>query len=253
MSNPENIMPSKYKIIDLETEPDFDEVLKGCKPYPKFDPDKVPLGNAKKPETVAQKIAEAEEAHNLPGAEKAYFKAFADKHCKLVPEYSKICTIGTKSNDTDRFAIMPKEMTERDMIKEAWEIIADSTYKIIGHSIVDFDFRMLIKRSWLLQVKIPYGVYNLKGGRIYTPDRIIDVGEMWNLGEYKGDLMRSGRRWSLSYIAERLRVACPREYEITGDTFHLYWNSDDPHDHITARDYLKDDLTETEKVYLRLK
>lgn len=253
MSNPNELMPSKYKMLDLETGPDLEEARKGCGPYPKFDPDKVPLGNAKKPETVELKIEAARISHDLPETEEAYYKAFADKHCKRVPEYSKICTVGVKDSESGMFSIMPIDMTEREMIAEAWEIISDATYKIIGHSIVEFDFRMLIKRSWILGVKIPYGAYNLKGGRIYTPGRIIDVADMWNLGEYKGDLMRNGRRWSLSYIAKRLGVESAREYEVTGATFHEYWNSEDPHDHITARDYLKDDLLETERVYLRLK
>jgi len=242
------IIASRFEVMDLETRPDKEAARKHQKPYPDFDPDKVALGNATKPDTIARIKKDAKDKHALKSTEKAYYDDYAKKHCGLVPEFSQICTIGFRT-DEGKSNILPKEMPEEEMIKMAWSHLSNSRFKIVGHSFSTFDIRMLVKRSWILKVHIPYGIVSFRGNRMYTCERIMDIANMWNCGVYEKDLMNKRIQWSLSYIAGVLGVAQPRNYEVKGATFHESWDSDDVADQSSARDYLYDDLLETDNCY----
>jgi len=228
------------KIIDLETRPRKDLARKHAKPYPTFDEDTVKCGNLG-PDKAREKRIKASDDHDA-GEEKYYLKKEED--AGLVPEFSEICTIGFLHAE-GKIEILEKSMSETQMIMQAWDYIKDARYKFAGHTVKNFDLRMLIKRSWLLGIKIPMGMFNVKGGRLYPTERIIDIAEVWNLGESNYDLMKDCRQWSLSYIAKQFGVECKRDYPVKAKTFHKFWDSDQSDDNAMAIQYVTDDLIET--------
>ncbi len=52
--------------------------------------------------------------------------------------------------------------------------------KIIGFNIVGFDLPYLIRRSWIKSVPICEGI---KRGRYFNDSHVIDLAEIWRLGE----------------------------------------------------------------------
>ncbi len=236
----------KRKILDIETRKKKDMARQLAKPYASFDPDDVKTGNFG--ETAAK--AKIEKARADHAEKEIKYYAGKEKHAGLVPECSEICTIGWIHED-DRLEIYDSKMSESQMLTATWDEFHRGTH-IIGHTIIKFDLAMLIKRSWILGVKVPDGIYTMKGTRIYFTERIIDIATLWNLGESTWDLMKDGRQWSCSYIAKVLGCARPREYDVTGETFANFWDSPEKKDNDAAVEYLTDDLLETSCIYNKL-
>ena len=71
---------------------------------------------------------------------------------------------------------------ETDIINEFWDRFEHSVgASFIGHYIKGFDVPFIMRRSWLLGIKIPFGVIN---GRYLSP-RFIDTMEVWSCGVFK--------------------------------------------------------------------
>ena len=236
--------------FDLETGANLEMARELCGDYPKFDPDKVPLGNAKKPETIEAKIEEAREKHDKPETIDKFYSDFAKKHCKLVPEMSFIPVLTMMSDDIITHLVSKTGEKEEETLKEFWErYSSDRLIKYVGHSIFKFDLDMLIKRSLILGVHVPSSVYSLMGRRIMFSDRFVDIVDLWMLGTHSSEYMRNGRKYSLDYIAKALGVSQPRDYPVNGENFFQYLTSDNKDDVKLAMKYCADDVIEPDAIY----
>lgn len=142
-------MPHLNKIIDLETAPLPDVKERIQKLYP-FDPDKVALGNAKKPETVERVIEEARQQHVPKLLEKA----------QLDPALSYVCGVGMVTMEE------PEKMQidiargiddEKTIVSDAIGRFHEKNaiVRLVGWNVKAFDMAYLWKRLWINGMKAP--------------------------------------------------------------------------------------------------
>ncbi len=218
--------------FDIETAPLPDVEQRIHDLYP-FNPDKVSLGNAKKPETVERIIEEARKAHVPDLLEKA----------ALDPLLSHICAIGWWSPKEDEPVLMQASAGgEPQMLRAFWGRIEKSWTgeytRWVGFNIAEFDIPFLFKRSWLIGVQPFYNVYK---GR-WLDDRIADIRQIW--GFY--DRYAKGK---LSDVAKVLGCVYPdRPDDVDGKDFYKVLKSDPD----KAFAYLKSDLYETREIAKRI-
>lgn len=58
-----------------------------------------------------------------------------------------------------------------------------SNYKVCGFNIRSFDFEFAVKRAWALKVPLPGGLVRLNGKWADMPPWMIDLRDIWSLGE----------------------------------------------------------------------
>lgn len=147
---------TKFLIVDIETSAKPANELN----IPEFEPSKV----LKDPEKI---MADVEKKK----------KEWLDE-AALHAERANVLVIGYLNDEGETMFI---EGEEPVILKQFWNLYAQTSCNIIGHFIKGFDLPFLIRRSWLTGVRPPSSIIR---GR-YFCDRIVDTMELWACGEYR--------------------------------------------------------------------
>lgn len=202
-------------IIDLETQPRPESELLAL--MPEFEAP----GNYKDPVAIAKAV----EAKRQAWLERAALSA--ETGCIVAVGY---ITLGMFcDNITD----------EATMLRSLWSTIEsakDKGYQIIGFNIAGFDIPYAIRRSWILGVPVPRGIYK---GRYLNGDVFIDLMEVWCCGNRED-------RISLKRLAQLLGVGTKNE-DNSKDFGKLLLNN-----RAEAIKHLENDLRLTEAIADRL-
>lgn len=218
----------KLLYIDIETAPlpDAEERIERFFP---FDPEKVSLGNAKKPETVAAKIEEARINHVPDMLDKA----------QLNPALSYICAIGYQfANEEHLYIIGEREPDDAQLLEEFVDLVEHEETRLAGWNIIGFDAEFIWKRCWMNHMRPPRGFMRERG---WT--EIIDLMRVWCCHGYKAHA-------GLKDVARLLGVESPKRREMgdcDGKGFWKLWHGTDEQ-YEQARAYLAADVEETRAI-----
>lgn len=218
---------------DIETEPlTIEELVRICPEFEsklkkpgEFNPDDVKLGNMKDEAKIKEKIDRERAKHEkairdfdktVKQAETEYWEKVAED-ATLKATRSRVCTIqiGTKRRSDPIYFLHGDD--ERWIIETFWDLLTECMKQgqlSIGFNIFGFDIPYLIRRSWILGIKIPDQLLG-RGGR--GVPGITDLHEGWRLGQY-------GEFVSLAEVGAAMGVGTKRDIELRGGDFHLYWN-----------------------------
>lgn len=246
-------------IFDIETGPlPLEELWKvvppfdpaSVKPFPPFDPSAVKYGNMKDEGLKAKKLDECIEKHRQEAAEHAqknataeadYIAAVIDR-AALDAVTGRVLAIGYYCTKEGPSICMSAGIVadEVKMLEQFWSIAeaASEEHKLVGHNITGFDLPFLIRRSWLLDVKIPSGL--LQGGRFWA-SHIVDTMRIWACGAVGGNSYVK-----LDVLAKAFGVGAKNG---DGAKFAELWASDAS----AAAGYLLNDLELTYRVARRLR
>lgn len=167
---------SNYLILDIESVARPEAEIRQL--VPAFNPDKVPLGNATKPDTVAAIIEKARLTHGDDIVAKA----------ALYPEYGQVAIAGFKCGANEpTIALGDNGIKERELLIDAWnEIEGFAEHVITGFNIKGFDLPFMVKRSWILGVKVPRRIYNPLKPKYPWHENIVDLLDVYRCGEWQG-------------------------------------------------------------------
>jgi len=218
---------------DIETAPLPDAVERIEKIYP-FNPDKVKLGNASKPETVERIIEEAR-ANYIPN--------LLDT-AQLNPALSYICSFGMFCEDDGyRIWTAKNPESEADCLL-AFGAMVRSTLgqgcRFMGWNSDRFDTPYILKRSWISGFPVNPALFPSRGrGFAHQFVDLMKVWTCWQYGEYA----------KLTTVAKILDCVHPdRDESDSGKDFYK-WLVEDPK---KAESYAKADLYETFYIGKRL-
>lgn len=157
-------------ILDIETiaQPEADIRAK----LPPFDADKVPLGVLKDPDKILAKIMEAQANHGNAEVERAALSA----------ETGIVAISGMMDDSIHQFADR-----EEDIIAKTFEKmlqVFSGGGIISGWNVKGFDLPFLVKRAWLLNVKVPARIFNPFKHRYPWSDSIVDLMDVWKAGQF---------------------------------------------------------------------
>lgn len=216
-------------VIDIETAPRPDLVDRYLKPFPDFDPAAVKYGNTKDPALRAAKLEEERQKHEQAALD---YRQKAHERAALDPVTAEIVAVGFMDAEELKAEILTRVeiKSEAALLEAVWKRFLDHSeagtpwvfWSGNGSSTENFDADMLIRRSWILGVKVPARVFN---GR-FLSDRMVDATSRYLLG-------RREAFCSLTDAADQLGLYDPtlglglhlkdKERDIvTGQNFHLF-------------------------------
>jgi len=244
-------------ILDIETRPREDLVERYIKPLEAFNPDAVKYGNTKdagkRAALLDSKKAEHDDASALH-LTKAKAKAALDP---LTAEIVVIGVNGSESSPCEGEFFF--EGTEEEILTEFWDLwrsgesTKDEMISWSGNASSDcFDPMMILRRSWMLDIKTPSQVVN---GR-YLGNRWVDASSRYLVGKYGSycSLTRAADELGLFLGTDELRLSRKSDNDIvTGKDFHLWYDGKVPnlndshastaeHQRALALSYLSNDL-----------
>lgn len=195
-----------YAIFDIETigQPEAEIRAK----LPPFDPLKVPLGNATKPETI-ERIREQSRA------------TYGDDivaNAGLDPRYGKVAISGIRTDSFQaQFSIATVD-DEAEVLRETWRALTlERSDWIIGFNVKSFDLRFCVVRSWILGIPVSRSVFDPTNFRCPFHKRVIDLQEVLAAGDY-------GKRFSSLDDALRMLLLPPKFGK--GSDFPALWARD---------------------------
>ena len=161
----------------------------------------------------------------------------------LSPLTGRVCAIGYAHGYCDvKFFVAKEEKDEREILTAFWKSFIGSCFcghmtranmtraRAIGFNSNEFDIPFLVRRSWILGVKVPDQVLiNIKG-RFYLSDVFVDVMQYWACGTMQ--------KISLNNVAKALNVG---EKNGNGANFYQTLLKDEA----KALDYLANDVNMT--------
>lgn len=238
-------------VFDIETAGLDDEiVLSRCKPFDatkikhpgEFRETDVKLGNLKDPKKIAEKIEAKRAEHQSRlesfesdlAAAQAEWRAAEIERAALSPSTGRILAAGILRPGFEHRIL---EGEETGILNAFWRCVMvwrKDGLRLIGHQSNRFDVPFLIRRSWLLGVTIPDGLFDR--GR-YLIDLFVDLGQVWACGT--GDWV------SLDSLAKAFGVGSKNG---DGAEFAKLYREDRP----AAIAYLKNDLDLTAAVAGRM-
>lgn len=182
-------------IFDIETAPLPDEELVSVvspfdePPHPgEFDESYVKYGNTKDEAKRAAKLEAAKEAHRLAceehektvSAAREQWWSDAKSKAALSATTGMIVAIGYRSTENDKTILhIDEELKLLDMFWKQFEKCRDAGRQMVGHNIEKFDVPFIVRRSWILGIDIPDGVFD----RSYLNSRVfIDTMKLWSCG-----------------------------------------------------------------------
>lgn len=209
--------------LDIETRPRPDLVLRYVKPPEPFDPAGVKYGNTKDPEKRSALFQQKQQDHENEVAE---YWAKAKDRASLNPLTAEIVCIGLLIEGQAVFL----SGDERTILTQFWKRFSD--FGMTGDKFVywsgngsqteNFDPDMIIRRSWLLGVKVPATAFN---GR-YLSNRFEDATGRYLL--YKRDsycgLSRAADELGLFSAAPCNIFQKTDRDRVQGANFSLYWD-----------------------------
>lgn len=72
--------------------------------------------------------------------------------------------------------------SEQDLLEAAWREL-NRADKIVGWNLLGFDLPFMVRRSWILGVKVPHGLFNPLS-RYPFGDRVVDLMQVYSAGRY---------------------------------------------------------------------
>jgi len=212
-------------ILDIETiaQPES-EIRSKLQP---FDANKVALGVLKDPDKIMAKIMEAEANHGNAEVERAALSA----------ETGIVAISGMMNDSLHQFADSEEDVIEKTFDK-MMQVFSGGGI-ISGWNVKGFDLPFLVKRAWLIGVKVPARIFNPLKPRYPWSDSIIDLMEVWKAGQY------TEKHTSLNAALRHLGL--PEKTGLGAD-FGKLWASDKG----AALAYNADDLDRELKVAMRL-
>tara|TARA_R110002126_G_scaffold290821_1_gene448964 strand:+ start:35593 stop:36354 length:762 start_codon:yes stop_codon:yes gene_type:complete len=173
-------------VIDIETKPIPELVEKFIKPLPAFDQNEVKFGNTKDPEKRAALVASKQAEHD--DATVAHMAKAKDR-AALNPLTAQVLVIGLYNDhaQSPEHRMEFLEGNEKLILSNFWSQWYDthlSTDRFVfwsgSSNSENFDPDMLIRRSWILGVKVPPQVIN---GR-YLGSRWEDAAQRYMFGRF---------------------------------------------------------------------
>lgn len=236
-------------VYDIETEPIGDEMLVQIVPPFKcklkepgdFDPESVKYGNTKDPAKRAAKLKDAEESHAravrdfqkaVDAAEREYWESAAEG-ATLLATRSKLCVLLMREcrSDATNWIIYGDEY---EIIQTFWrqaEKCANAANKMIGFCTSVFDNPYIRQRSFINGIIPPSWI--LESDR-YWASVFVDLSRIWSVG--------GKERIQLGELAQAMGIGSKYKLDVSGDLFHVFWNSGDPDDRAKAVEYAANDL-----------
>ena len=226
-------------VFDIETGPLPDEQLRAmlppfaAPPHPgEFKPFAVKLGNLKDAAKIQEKIDAARQAHaaavadyerQAEQAKASHWQEFVDQS-PLSALTGRVLAIGYRSERATVIAHVEAEGvgSENVLIEQFWnryrKAKADRR-NIVGHNIAGFDIPFLIRRSWLLGVDVPDGVFDTNWRYL---DRVfVDTMQRWQAGNYRDKFA------GLDSLGKAFGLGGKTEGVDGGDFHRLYFGSHD--------------------------
>jgi hypothetical protein len=170
-----------------------------------------------------------------PGGRKSLEKWVSDAPAHA--STAQLLAIGTWDDDLNQVRIRGGE-DERGMIEEFWcsfEAVKSNRGVITGFCIQGFDVPFLVRRSLILGVCLPDGLFQ---NRKYLSDTFVDLQLL-----YKMPLLYTfdDSPMNLRFLARAFNLGVNKMEGVEGDQFHLLWETNRK----IALDYLRLDV-ETE-------
>jgi hypothetical protein len=224
--------------FDIETQPygsiDLAPFVKKAEP---FDPEacKREFATAREDSPKGRDFLLKKAAEHEAKIEQAK-REFADK-AALKPETGSIIALGVITPTNEENVITG---TEKAILGYFWDMYHTATTKgqrMYGWNIADFDVPFIMRRSWKNGVSVPQTVLV---SRRYLCDDFVDLKKIYACGVY-------GEHVSLDIAAKHLLGLGKSDQEVTGATFHKYFNGTEAERQL-ALDYLKRDLRLTKAV-----
>lgn len=212
--------------FDLESAPLPDDQLAKVKPV--FEPYK----NIRDPDKIAANIAEQERKWKEDAAldattGKVVVIGVYEKQFECNPPY--LNPLGT-------------DLPEQDILAGFWQWCDEqlvSGTSVVGFDIFRFDLPFLIRRSWILGVRVPSSIRQYNRHRWDWHERFVDLARVWNLNV-------PGDHISLNTLAKSLGVGS--KDETIGPKFYEVWATDRQ----KALDYIWNDLELTRLCYEKM-
>lgn len=212
-------------LFDVETRPLPDRVKRFTKPFPQFDPSEVKMGNIKDPKLKEAKLAEKQAEHSAN--EEKYWHDAYDK-AALNPVTASVICIGHCGAVEGLI-----EGDEQGVLELFWEIFRNNHGESFvfwsgsGFPGIGFDVEMLVKRSWMLGVKVPPQVFH---GR-YLSSQFVDLASRYLFGKKESFLSLSDAADQLGLFDRGLPITKKTDADlVTGKNFHEYWDGFAPVD-----------------------
>ena len=201
-------------ILDIETiaQPEADIRAK----LPPFDADKVPLGVLKDPDKILAKIMEAQANHGNAEVERAALSA----------ETGIVAISGMMDDSIHQFADGEEEIISKTFEKML-QVFSDGGI-ISGWNVKGFDLPFLVKRAWLLNVKVPARIFNPLKPRYPWSDSIVDLMDVWKAGQFTEK--HTSLNTALRHLGLPQKTGCGADFGSLweGDkTAALAYNADD--------------------------
>ena len=236
--------------FDIETGPLADERLRElCPPFEppahpgEFDERAVKLGNLKDAAKIKEKIDAARQSH--ADAVSRYSADVAAAAAKHYAEFASRAALDATTGHVVAIGFIRGELKtpllidcdgdkELHGLRAFWGEIEDlqgSETQIVGFNVQHFDLPFLVRRSWILGVKIPTSI--IRDGR-YWSKRIVDLMQVWTFGGR--DLIKLDKL----AIALGLQGKCKEANgeQTSGADFHRLWREN----RAAAETYLRRDV-----------
>lgn len=228
-------------IFDIETKPRLDLVDRYLK---KFDSEEVKTGNLKDPAKIAEKILQAEADYHRNAVEKA----------ALNPITAEIIAIGVGEEGSQDINILSG--TEDYILDGFWSDFSSkfgSATPFVfwsgnGSPTDNFDIDFIIRRSWIVGVKVPQIAFNGK----YLSNRFVDAAQRYLLGRRDAfcSLTRCADELGL-YKAGSLLLPKSETDRVQGKNFWNFWEGT-PEEHGMAVKYLNNDVNTLREIADRI-
>lgn len=202
-------------ILDIETiaQPEADIRAK----LPPFDADKVPLGVLKDPDKILAKIMEAQANHGNAEVERAALSA----------ETGIVAISGMMDDSAIHQFLHSEEEIIADTFDKMLQVFSGGGI-ISGWNVKGFDLPFLVKRAWLLNVKVPARIYNPFKPRYPWSDSIVDLMDVWKAGQFTEK--HTSLNTALRHLGLPQKTGCGADFGAlwTGDKgAALAYNADD--------------------------
>lgn len=208
-------------ILDIETGP----LPVSRREFLRPSPDSIKTGNLKDPAKIAAKLAEAQA--DFESGDGAALDAMSGRVLLVGMLIGESCV---QIHDDDESALL----------RRTWDLLeSNRPDRIVGHNVIGFDARFLVRRSFALGVGVPGNL--LDDLHRYAPDIWTDTMHMWGAGDRKEMI-------SLANLCGAMGIASPKGGHINGGNFALNW---DAGNRDACLDYNRADMEAVAAIYER--
>ena len=219
-------------ILDIETGP----LPVSRREFLRPSPDNIKTGNLKDPAKIAAKLAEAQaEFYEKQEKEKADFESGDGAALNAMSGRPLLAGMLIRGE-----VVQIYDDDESRLLRRTWDMLqSNAVDRIVGHNVIGFDARFLVRRSFVLGVGVPGNM--LDDLHRYQPDIWTDTMHIWGAGDRKAMI-------SLSNLCGAMGIPSPKGGTITGATFAANW---DAGNRDACLDYNRADLESVSAIYDR--